>query len=123
MKVVLMLLFTFFLFFSHPFSSTSNLFRHPLCISLYFLISSFYFIADDLLQISYSLMAQFTSFQIICKPLALDDDGDPVILGLNAVSAALNVSNVPWNGPVGAVRIGLIDDKVIFLRIFFYSEF
>ncbi|KAL3990290.1 polyribonucleotide nucleotidyltransferase [Acanthocheilonema viteae] len=51
--------------------------------------------------------------QIICKPLAVDDDGDPVILGLNAASAALTVSDVPWEGPLGAVRVALIDNEIV----------
>lgn len=50
--------------------------------------------------------------QVVCKPLALDDEGDAVILGLNAVSAALVISDIPWNGPIGAVRIALIDNDV-----------
>lgn len=48
----------------------------------------------------------------------MDDDGDPVILGLNAASAALSLSDVPWDGPLGAVRVSLIDDQVPFFTIF-----
>ncbi|MFH4974027.1 hypothetical protein AB6A40_000736 [Gnathostoma spinigerum] len=51
--------------------------------------------------------------QVTCKPLALDTDSDGVILGLNAVSAALAVSDIPWNGPIGAVRLGIIDKQII----------
>ncbi|CAG9534370.1 unnamed protein product [Cercopithifilaria johnstoni] len=51
--------------------------------------------------------------QIICKPLAVDDDGDPVILGLNAASAALTLSDVPWEGPLGAVRVALINNEIV----------
>ncbi|OZC10130.1 putative polyribonucleotide nucleotidyltransferase [Onchocerca flexuosa] len=51
--------------------------------------------------------------QIICKPLAIDDDGDPVILGLNATSAALTLSDIPWEGPMGAVRVALIDNEIV----------
>ncbi|KAM3728390.1 Polyribonucleotide nucleotidyltransferase 1 [Dirofilaria immitis] len=51
--------------------------------------------------------------QIICKPLAIDDDGDPVILGLNAASTALTLSDIPWEGPIGAVRIALIDNEIV----------
>ncbi|TKR71972.1 hypothetical protein L596_019500 [Steinernema carpocapsae] len=39
--------------------------------------------------------------------------GDPVILGLNAASAALTVSNIPFEGPVGAVRVGLVDGQIV----------
>uniref|UniRef100_A0A1I7Y2K1 polyribonucleotide nucleotidyltransferase n=1 Tax=Steinernema glaseri TaxID=37863 RepID=A0A1I7Y2K1_9BILA len=51
--------------------------------------------------------------QITCKPLSVTEDGDPVILGLNAASAALSISNIPWLGPVAAVRIGLLGDKIV----------
>uniref|UniRef100_A0A915Q826 polyribonucleotide nucleotidyltransferase n=1 Tax=Setaria digitata TaxID=48799 RepID=A0A915Q826_9BILA len=51
--------------------------------------------------------------QIICKPLAVDDDGDPVILGLNASSAALTLSDIPWEGPLGAVRVAVIDGEIV----------
>ncbi|MDO8660183.1 MAG: polyribonucleotide nucleotidyltransferase [Candidatus Parcubacteria bacterium] len=43
--------------------------------------------------------------QVIVTVLAVDDN-DPTILAVNAASLALAVSNIPWNGPVGCVRIG-----------------
>jgi len=43
--------------------------------------------------------------QIIVTVLSVDDN-DPTILAVNAASLALAVSNIPWNGPVGCVRIG-----------------
>src|SRR6185369_15042898 len=39
------------------------------------------------------------------------DDNDPTILAVNAASIALAVSNIPWNGPIGCVRIGKYDDE------------
>ena len=41
------------------------------------------------------------------------DDNDPVMLAVNAASLAIAVSNIPWNGPVGAVRIGKYDDDTL----------
>ena len=53
------------------------------------------------------------SFEIVCKPLAIDaNQGDSVVMGVNVASAALALSPVPVKCPVGAVRIGLVDDKV-----------
>lgn len=49
--------------------------------------------------------------QIICNLLAVDGVYDPDILSINAASAALSISDIPWNGPVGAVRVGIIDKK------------
>jgi len=47
--------------------------------------------------------------QIIVTVLSVDDN-DPTILAVNAASLALAVSNIPWNGPIGCVRIGKYDD-------------
>ncbi len=46
--------------------------------------------------------------QVIVTVLAVDDN-DPTILAVNAASLALAVSNIPWNGPIGCVRIGKYD--------------
>ena len=35
--------------------------------------------------------------------------GDPTALSVNAASCALHLSSVPWRGPVGCVRVGIID--------------
>ncbi len=43
--------------------------------------------------------------QVIVTVISLDEN-DSVIMAVNAASLALSVSNIPWNGPVGAVRIG-----------------
>jgi polyribonucleotide nucleotidyltransferase len=47
--------------------------------------------------------------QVIVTVLSVDDN-DPTILAVNAASLALSVSNIPWNGPVGCVRIGKYDN-------------
>ncbi|MFA6177780.1 MAG: polyribonucleotide nucleotidyltransferase [Candidatus Paceibacterota bacterium] len=47
--------------------------------------------------------------QIIVTVLSVDDN-DPTILAVNAASLALAVSNIPWNGPIGCVRIGKYDN-------------
>ncbi|MFA5095553.1 MAG: polyribonucleotide nucleotidyltransferase [Candidatus Paceibacterota bacterium] len=47
--------------------------------------------------------------QVITTVISLDQD-DPTILAINAASLALAVSNIPWAGPIGAVRIGKYDD-------------
>ncbi|XP_050543461.1 polyribonucleotide nucleotidyltransferase 1, mitochondrial [Daktulosphaira vitifoliae] len=51
--------------------------------------------------------------QVICNLLAVDGVNHPDILGINAASAALALSDIPWNGPVGAVRVGLCDNNLI----------
>ncbi|MEK7219465.1 MAG: polyribonucleotide nucleotidyltransferase [Patescibacteria group bacterium] len=48
--------------------------------------------------------------QVIVTVLSVDDN-DPTILAVNAASLAIAVSNIPWNGPVGCVRIGKYDPE------------
>ncbi|MEJ0001676.1 MAG: polyribonucleotide nucleotidyltransferase [bacterium] len=50
--------------------------------------------------------------QIIVTVLSVDDN-DSVVLAVNAASIALSVSNIPWAGPIGAVRIGKYDDETL----------
>jgi len=50
---------------------------------------------------------------IMCNMLAIDGANDPDVIAINAASAALSVSNIPWNGPVGAVRVGMINNDII----------
>lgn len=42
--------------------------------------------------------------QIVCTMLAVDSVNSPETVAINAASTALALSDVPWNGPVGAVR-------------------
>lgn len=46
--------------------------------------------------------------QVIVTVLSVDSENEPDILALNAVSAALAMSKIPWNGPIGAVRMGYV---------------
>lgn len=43
--------------------------------------------------------------QVVITCLSIDEENDPDILGIIAASLALGVSNIPWNGPVAAVRV------------------
>ncbi len=51
--------------------------------------------------------------QVIVTVLSIDQVNDPDILGLIAASAALSISSVPWHGPLGAVRVGATDGKLM----------
>ncbi len=50
---------------------------------------------------------------VVNTVLATDQIYPPNILGINAASAALAISGIPWGGPVGAVRIGLIGGHLV----------
>ena len=51
--------------------------------------------------------------QILCTVLSVDHENDPDVVALTAASAALTVSDVPFLGPVGAVRVGYKDNQLI----------
>jgi polyribonucleotide nucleotidyltransferase len=51
--------------------------------------------------------------QVIGMLLATDLVNEPDVLMVNGASAALMISDIPWNGPVGCVRVGQIDGQFI----------
>lgn len=51
--------------------------------------------------------------QVIVTVLSWDGENEPDVLGLLATSLSLMISRIPWQGPVGAVRIGKIGDNFI----------
>jgi len=51
--------------------------------------------------------------QVIVLTLSIDEDNDPDVLAILATSLALGTSNIPWAGPIGAVRIGKVDGKLV----------
>ena len=51
--------------------------------------------------------------QVILYSLSTDYETQLDILAINAASAALMISDIPWNGPIGAVRVGRIDGKLV----------
>src|SRR5437763_14421403 len=51
--------------------------------------------------------------QVVSTVLSTDQENDPTILSINGASTAIVISDVPWAGPVGAVRMGLLDGAVV----------
>jgi len=51
--------------------------------------------------------------QVISLVLSADTENDPDVLAINSASAALTLSDIPFHGPVGAVRIGVVNDQMI----------
>ena len=49
--------------------------------------------------------------QVIITVLSVDGENDPAILGAVATSAALSISDIPWNGPIGILKSGLVKEK------------
>ena len=51
--------------------------------------------------------------QVVSTVLSVDQENDPTILSINGASTALVISDIPFGGPVGAVRMGLLDGKIM----------
>ena len=51
--------------------------------------------------------------QIVATVLSADEENDPDILGMIGASAALEISDIPFCGPIAGVRVGRIDGKLV----------
>ncbi len=51
--------------------------------------------------------------QVIAFVLSADNENDPDVLGINGASAALTISDIPFLGPIGAVRVGLVNGAFV----------
>src|SRR6201995_4880837 len=51
--------------------------------------------------------------QVICFVLSADTENAPDVAGINGASAALTISDIPFLGPIGAVRVGLVNGQFI----------
>ncbi len=55
----------------------------------------------------------YNDIQIIATVLSVDKENDPEVAALVGASAALEISNIPFRGPIGGVRVGRVDGKLI----------
>ncbi len=51
--------------------------------------------------------------QVYCLVLSSDGENDPNLLGLIGGSAALMISDIPWEGPVSAIRVGRVNGEIV----------
>jgi polyribonucleotide nucleotidyltransferase len=51
--------------------------------------------------------------QVVAFVYSADKENDPDVLGINGASCALALSDIPFHGPVGAVRIGIVDHQFV----------
>src|ERR1700737_493559 len=51
--------------------------------------------------------------QVIAMVLSADSTNDPDVAGINGASVALSVSDIPFHGPIGAVRVGLVNGAFV----------
>lgn len=50
---------------------------------------------------------------VVMTVLAVDPDNSPEIVGMIATSIALSISDIPWNGPIGGISVGLVDGEIV----------
>ena len=50
---------------------------------------------------------------ISCTVLSVDQDNSPEIAAMIGTSIAISISDIPWNGPIGGVAVGLVDGQII----------
>lgn len=55
----------------------------------------------------------YNDVQIIATTLSMDDDNEPGCLATIGASIALDISNIPFNGPVASVSVGMIDGEFV----------
>ncbi|HHY93789.1 MAG TPA: polyribonucleotide nucleotidyltransferase, partial [Firmicutes bacterium] len=51
--------------------------------------------------------------QVVATVLSVDHDHSPEICGLIGASAALSISDIPWEGPVGGCEVGLVGEEIV----------
>lgn len=51
--------------------------------------------------------------QVVVTTLSVDGDNTPDLVAMIGASAALALSDIPWNGPIGAVRVGLVEGAFV----------
>ena len=50
---------------------------------------------------------------VVMTVLAVDPDNSPEITGMLATSIAISISDIPWNGPIAGVSVGLVDGELV----------
>ena len=50
---------------------------------------------------------------VVMTVLSVDPDNSPEITGMIATSIALSISDIPWNGPVASINVGLVDGELV----------
>jgi polyribonucleotide nucleotidyltransferase len=51
--------------------------------------------------------------QVLATVQSYDPNNDPLVVAVNSASAALSMSDIPWNGPVGCVRVVEVDGQLV----------
>ncbi len=52
---------------------------------------------------------------LVMTVMAVDPDCSPEIIGMIGASIAVAISDIPWNGPIGGISVGLVDGEIVFM--------
>ena len=52
---------------------------------------------------------------IVMTVLAVDPDTHPEIIAMIGASIAVSISDIPWNGPIGGISVGLVDGEIVLM--------
>jgi len=55
----------------------------------------------------------FLETQVVCTVLSVDNENDPDVTAMLGASAALEISDIPFEGPIAGVRVGRVDGKFV----------
>lgn len=50
---------------------------------------------------------------VVMTVMAVDPDNSPEIVGMIATSIAISISDIPWNGPIGGISVGLVNGEIV----------
>ena len=52
---------------------------------------------------------------IVMTVLAADPETQPEIIAMIGASIAVSISDIPWNGPIGGISVGLVDGEIVLM--------
>ena len=52
---------------------------------------------------------------IVMTVLAVDPETQPEIIAMIGASIAVSISDIPWNGPIGGISVGLVDGEIVLM--------
>ncbi len=58
-------------------------------------------------------MRMRSEVQVVITVQSIDGENDPDIISMIAASVALSISDIPWNGPIAAVKVAIVEDKIV----------
>ena len=50
---------------------------------------------------------------VVCRVMSVDQDCSPEIAAMVGTSIALSISDIPWNGPISGVSVGMVDGEFV----------